>query len=68
MPKYLAKLSKFGGQYRLTLPRLLIEELVWDDVEYITLGPQIDNSIIVRRFIDAESLGVKGKRDRAGKD
>jgi len=68
MPKYLAKLSKFGGQYRLTLPRLLIEEMAWDDVEYITLGPQIDKSIIIRRFVDAESLGIKSKRDRTGKD
>ncbi|MBA7495360.1 hypothetical protein ES702_05942 [subsurface metagenome] len=68
MPKYLAKLSKFGGQCRLTLPRLLVEEMAWDDVEYITLGPQIDKSIIIRRFVDAESLGIKREKDRPGSD
>ena len=66
MAKYLAKLSKFGGQFRLTLPRDLIAWVAWRDVEYVILDPQDDNSIIIREFIDAESLGVKGKRDSTG--
>jgi len=68
MPKYFAKLSKFGGQYRLTLPRLLVEQVAWEDVEYVVLNGLVDRSIVIKEFIDAESLGVKGKRDRAGKD
>lgn len=68
MPKYLAKLSKFGGQYRITLPKDLIGFTAWFDVEYILLLPQDDNSIVMKEFIDAESLGVKSKRDRPGED
>jgi len=66
MPKHLVKLSKFGSQYRLTIPRLLIKEMAWEKVEYMTLGPQIDDSVIIRRFIDSESLKAKDERDRTG--
>lgn len=68
MPKFLAKLSKFGGQYRLTIPRQLIKEMAWEKVEYMTLGPQIDDAVIIRRFIDSESLKTKDERDRTGSD
>lgn len=66
MPKYLAKLSKFGGQYRLTLPKLLIEQMGWGDVEFVILYPLESGSIEIGRFIDEESLGIKSKRDRPG--
>lgn len=68
MPKYLAKLSKFGGQYRITLPRLLIELIGWGDVEYVLLVPQEDNTIVMREFLNEESLGIESKRDRPGED
>lgn len=64
MPKVLAKLSKFGGQYRLTIPKCLIEEVGWHDCEFIILEPIEYNMIRIRRFVDAESLNIKSKRDR----
>ena len=64
MPKYIAKLSKFGGQYRITLPRDLVGFTAWFDVEYVILLPQEDNSIVIREFIDEESLGIERKTDR----
>lgn len=68
MPKFLAKLSKFGGQYRVTLPKDLIGWCAWFEVEYVILDPQDDNSIVIKEFIDEESLGVDRKRDRGGSD
>jgi len=68
MPKYLAKLSKFGGQFRLTLPRLLVEQVAWEDVEYVVFDGRIDRSIVIKEFIDAESLGIERKADRPGFD
>lgn len=59
MPKHLTKLSKFGGQFRLTIPRALIEEMKWFDVEFVIMQPAGLNHITVRRFIDGKSLGPK---------
>ena len=68
MPKYLSKISKFGGQYRLTIPKQMIEEIKWQDVEYVTIESQMGLALRVRRFIDAESLSINGKKDRPGSD
>jgi len=68
MPKFLGKLSRFGGQYRLTLPRLLVEQVAWEDVEYVVLRGLIDRSIVIKEFIDGESLGINREKDRAGSD
>jgi len=68
MPKYLAKLSKFGGQHRITLPKLLIKEAEWQDVEFVIIDRLGVGGLRIRRFVDAEELGIKGKRDRPGSD
>lgn len=68
MPKYIAKLSKFGGQYRITIPRLLVEECKWEDVEFVILSRVTYEEIKMRRFVDGESLGIKRKTDRPGSD
>lgn len=56
MAKYIAKITKSGGQDRLTIPTGLRELLAWQDVKYVTMEAQDDNSIVIRRFIDGESL------------
>lgn len=68
MPKHIAKLNKFGGQYRLTIPRLLVEECGWHDVEFVILYPLQSGSIEIGRFVDGESLKAKDARDRPGSD
>lgn len=54
--KYLVKLSKFGGQYRVTLPVRLVEGLKWYDVEFLLLDDRGQETVYMRRFIDGESL------------
>lgn len=68
MAKHLAKLSKFGGQFRLTLPKLLIDEIEWHDVEYVILYKLETSEIRIRRFVDGESLRTERKEDRPGSD
>ncbi|MBA7495233.1 hypothetical protein ES702_05813 [subsurface metagenome] len=68
MPKFLVKLSKFGGQYRVTLPRSLVDLAEWEDVEFVIMELRFPNEIQMRRFIDAESLGIKGERNSNGED
>lgn len=37
MAHWVVKLQKHGGQYRVTLPRSLIKECKFEDVEYVSL-------------------------------
>lgn len=66
MPIYLTKLSKFGGQYRVTIPKGLIQEVEWEDVEYVILEGDLDRTMKIRRFVDAESLRGEAEEDPAG--
>lgn len=66
MAKYLTKLSKFGGQFRVTIPKGLIEEADWRDVEFVILEWSGLNSIFIRRFIDAESLKSEAAVPKTG--
>lgn len=59
MPKHFTKLSKFGGQFRTTIPKGLIEELSWQDVEFVIMEKIGYNEVRIRRFIDGESLRTK---------
>jgi len=68
MPKHLTKISKFGGQYRLTIPKLLINEMDWKGVDYVILEGLGKKSIMIRRFIDGESLRSDRKADPDGQD
>jgi len=68
MPKHLSKISSFGGQYRLTIPKLLIKEMKWKGVEYVFLERLGKDDIMIRRFIDGESLRTERKKDRDGAD
>jgi len=68
MPKYLSKISKFGGQYRLTIPKLLVEEIKWQDVDYVIVESCMGLDFRVRRFIDGESLKTDRKADPDGQD
>ena len=68
MPKHLTKISKFGGQYRLTIPKALIDEIKWQGVEYVFLERLAKDDIMIRRFIDGESLGIERKKRRDGSD
>ena len=65
MPKHFTKLSKFGGQYRLTIPKALIIELGWEDVEFVIMEHASPKAFYVRRFIDVESLRTELEADSA---
>ena len=68
MAKHLTKISKFGGQFRLTIPKGLIEECKWQGVEFMILERMGHDEIKLRRFVDAESLGIERKEHRHGSD
>lgn len=68
MPKYLCKVSHHMGQFRITVPKLLVESMGWGDVEYVVLKHFHMDSFIARRFVDGESLKSDDPEDRPGSD
>lgn len=68
MPKHLTKISKFGGQYRLTIPKGLIQEMDWQDVEFVLMDKVGHGALRIRRFIDGQSLKSKAAGHKAGCD
>lgn len=68
MAKYLTKVSKFRGQYRLTIPKGLIEELKWRGVEFVIMERMGVNVILLGRFIDGESLKSEVTGNKTGSD
>lgn len=68
MPKYLTKISKFGGQYRLTIPKGLIKEMEWQDVEFVLMDNVGQGALRIRRFVDGKDLKAKVTRHQTGSD
>lgn len=68
MAKYVAKLSKFGGQFRVTIPKGLIDEAGWQDVELVILNLLTDGQIKMWRFVDGESLKSEATIRKIGSD
>jgi len=68
MPKYFTKLSKSGGQFRLTIPKALIEVLDWEGVEFVILEDHSPGVVLIRRFIDGESLRAEFETSRVKTD
>ena len=65
MPKWICKVTRSGAQHRLTLPRGLLKDMRWDDVRVVTLQTKGETGILIRRFIDGESLKDEGKGDKS---
>ena len=52
-----------GGQVRVTIPKLLLQELNWKDVRHVLLEGNQDGTLTVRRFVDGESLKNQRRDD-----
>lgn len=68
MAKHVIKVSCYGSQMRLTIPKLVIRELKWQGVSYVILEEKKDGTLTVRRFVDDESLKGGSERNRPGSD
>lgn len=56
MPKWICKVGWSKGQCRVTIPKGLIEEMDWKDVEVLVMRPVSAKFVSVRRFENGESL------------
>jgi len=63
LAKHMVKVCPGGGQFRVTIPKLLLRELNWKDVRHVLLENNQDGTLTVRRFVDGESLENKRRDD-----
>lgn len=68
MAKWICKISNHPtGQKRITLPKGLVESQNWKCVRYMVLD-ESPEGVILRRFVDGESLKGYDKDDSALSD
>ena len=60
--RHIVKLQRDGKRYKLHFPKLLIDEVDYEKVNYLILEPVGRTQIMIRRFIDGEKGKGKSKR------
>jgi hypothetical protein len=50
MDHWVVKIVKNRGQYRVTIPRTMVKEMSWEDVEYLALNRTGENEIKVEEY------------------
>ena len=68
LAKHIMKVCRFGGQVRVTIPKLAMKGLEWDDVVHVIIEENKDGTLTVRRFMDGESLRGSDKKHKTGSD
>ena len=60
MMKWVVKLQRHGGQFRITLPRELILKAGFENVEVVKLEQLMNNTIWIREYYgkDKEEGGI----------
>ena len=62
MKKIIVKVDRRDISFRVTIPRKVILYKKWTDVEYMLLEESSPDTIVLRRFVDAEALETDGQR------
>lgn len=52
----LAKITWTDGQCRITIPKLLVQQVGLDKIEFVTLEKVKDHQIIIRRVVDEKTF------------
>ena len=56
MEKFIRKVSKKAGSFKVNIPMKLIMSNRWGDVGYVLIEAAGHDKIIIRRFVDGKSL------------
>ena len=62
MKKIIVKVDHRDISFRVTIPRKVILYKKWTDVEYMLLEESSPDTIVLRRFVDAEALETDDQR------
>jgi hypothetical protein len=55
MTKFIKKVDRTNGIFRLVIPRPIVHKKKWGNVRYIIVDDQYPDKIEIRRFVDDET-------------
>jgi len=61
----IVKIERVRSSFRIVLPKKLITLMCWQDVSHVMVERQSNNTLILRRFIDAQALKGSDESDQA---
>ncbi len=61
MKRVVIKVDRRDISFRITIPRKIIQQKMWNDVEYMLLEESGPDIIVLRRLIDGEALETAGQ-------
>ena len=56
MSKIICKVVKTDGNFRINIPKKIIQEKRWGDVLYVTVEDHWYDKVVIRRLLDEKSL------------
>ena len=59
MAKHIIAVAGNGGIFRIVIPKSVVLAKRWADAKYILLEDQHPDKLVLRRFVDGESLKDK---------
>ena len=59
MAKHIITVAQSGGAYRIVIPKSVVLAKRWADAKYILLEDHHQDKLVLRRFVDGESLKDK---------
>ena len=68
MAKHFIRASWDGAQLRINIPKMVVRGLEWEGVSHFVLVENKDKTLMVRRFIDGESLKSQRDKGKPGPD
>lgn len=68
MPRFVIKVEKHGGQVRVTIPKMMVDDLGLRRIAYALAHVQDGQSIVITPFIDEGMLNEAISRDPSRKD
>ncbi len=66
MKRIIVKVDKRDISFRVTIPRKVILYKKWTDVEYMLVEESGPDTIVLRRFVDADALETEDQRSFPG--
>lgn len=54
MPKHIVKVSGGKSSFRIVIPLKIVEEMGWDDLEYVVVKKTGPDFLTIRRLFDDE--------------
>ena len=56
MAKHIIRVGHIDTCFRIVIPRAVISARRWEDVDYLLVDDRDPNKLVLRRFLDGESL------------